>query len=506
MELCDVVRIGPDRSLQINRIMRDCLGFQEGATTYYYLIESTYYSESSEKHVEYRLIVSCIQPQIWARLYDLEFLLGDEPGAFTALLRILARLGITIQLGEARTRLWCVRSAVTLTAWFKRYEGTVTDLDHEIRKQIRDQPGLRKHIKPVQEEGDTEIWVRGKPSALQEITFEREFAPGTAGKSGRDAPIFLPPAESFSEVRKDKLYLPPFLIERLDAMFNLGGANDRSMAGGGYAIINVDLDSKLVSMSFPDPDIHVVKFDIHTEDDIGVLAGLSEALSTTNINLLETKLVTLEFSRHSLLRVIADVSRSPFANVTMLDMERDLGALLKRRGVRLHGDRPAVVQDIVGGPHTVPEHVEAFRLLYTLEQELRSTIISELSHLEPSNWWLDRIPRDVRENAETRAGEKLELEPSKHAEEDLLEYVDFASYVKILLRKNNWNQAFESLFPSREWLKSRLEELEPIRNDIAHGRELNVRSLERLRMFASDLLDALRHEPSKTELAQAGSE
>ena len=282
MELCDVIRIGRDRSLQVNPIMRDCLGFQEGATTYYYLVESVSYSDTSEKQVEYRVIVSCIQPQIWGRLYDLEFLLGDAPGAFATLSRILAKLGITTQLGESRTTLWHVRSAVTLTAWFKKYEGALVDLDHEMRKQIKDQPNLRKHIKPVQTDGDTEIWVRGKPSLLQEITFEREFAPGTAGKSGHDVPIFLPPGESFSQVRDGKLYLPKFIIEKLDELFTFDESGVQSMAGGGYAIINVDLDSKLISMTFPNPEAHIVKLDFHTEDDIGVLAGLSESLGVMN--------------------------------------------------------------------------------------------------------------------------------------------------------------------------------------------------------------------------------
>jgi predicted amino acid-binding ACT domain protein len=251
--------------------------------------------------------------------------------------------------------------------------------------------------------------------------------------------------------------------------------------------------------------VNVVKLDFHTEDDIGVLAGLSEALSVMNINLLETKLVTLEFSVHALLRVIADVSLSPLAKSPILDLERDLGAYLKRRGVRLYGHRPIIVQDVVGGPHTVPGHEEAFRLLTTLELELRSAIRSELSRLVPTNWWLDRIPPDVREKAQARVESPVfKQERDVDLMEDQLNYVDFASYVKILLRKNNWNDVFGKYFPSKEWLKSRLEELEPIRNSVAHGRKISPEDVVRLRMYAKDLLNKLHHEAEEAGLAWAG--
>jgi len=493
MELCEIIRIGPDRSVPISPLMRDCLGFQDAATAYYYFVESTYYTEGKEEHKEYRLIISSILPQIWEQLYDLEFLLGDEPGAFSTLVRMLAKLGIATQLGESRTRLWRVRSAVTLTAWFKQYEGTIGDLDHEFRKQIRDQPHLRQHIKPIQTEGDTEIWVRGEPSALQEITFEREFSPGLAGLSGHDVPIFLPPTESFSVVQDKRLRLPEFVIKKIDDLFGLPTDDRQSIAGSGYVIANVDLGTKLISMTFPDPEANVVKVEFHTEDEIGVLAGLTEVLSAININLLETKLVTLEFSRHAMLQVIADVSTSPLARVSILDMEREFLAFLKRKGVRLYGTHPIIVQDIVGRPNTAPEHVEAFRVLNTLEMGLRNAIRLRLSELTPGNWWLDRIPPDVRDAAQERA-QQQELEKASEpvSSEDLLDYVDFSSYVKILLRKNNWNDAFAKYFPTKEWLKTHLEELEPIRNSITHGRSLTGEDVERLELYARDVLGKLR--------------
>lgn len=52
-------------------------------------------------------------------------------------------------------------------------------------------------------------------------------------------------------------------------------------------------------------------------------------------------------------------------------------------------------------------------------------------------------------------------------------YIDFTDYVKIITRRDNWAEIFQSIFKDKEMVSVKLRELEPIRNSIAHFRKLN---------------------------------
>ena len=73
-----------------------------------------------------------------------------------------------------------------------------------------------------------------------------------------------------------------------------------------------------------------------------------------------------------------------------------------------------------------------------------------------------------------------------------IHYVDFPDYVKIIRRKDNWREAFARIFYDDELVSSKLRELEPIRNALAHSRPLPKNGLNRLRINARDAL-ALLH-------------
>ena len=69
----------------------------------------------------------------------------------------------------------------------------------------------------------------------------------------------------------------------------------------------------------------------------------------------------------------------------------------------------------------------------------------------------------------------------------LIYYVNFADYSKIISRKDNWREAFESAFGDQELLRAKLRELEPIRNDVAHTRGLTETARDKLRVYSRDL-------------------
>jgi Swt1-like HEPN len=131
---------------------------------------------------------------------------------------------------------------------------------------------------------------------------------------------------------------------------------------------------------------------------------------------------------------------------------------------------------------------EDYLLLKRLEEALRERIVSALSALTP-DWWIARVPDDVRSKAEGRKA-KGESSWPWYAGKDLplIYYVDFTDYSKIIRREDNWRDAFASIFGDPEILRTKLRELEPIRNDVAHTRGLIENGRDKLRVYSRDLL------------------
>ena len=138
-----------------------------------------------------------------------------------------------------------------------------------------------------------------------------------------------------------------------------------------------------------------------------------------------------------------------------------------------------------------PGYSEAYELLRQLEEYLRSLIEKTLLSLS-SNWWIERVPGDVRTNAEDRK-RKNHLQWPWLAGTDLhpIYYVDFPDYVKIIRKKDNWRDVFVRVFKNEELISVKLRELEPIRNAVAHSRPLPRNGLERLRLNSKDILRLL---------------
>jgi len=131
---------------------------------------------------------------------------------------------------------------------------------------------------------------------------------------------------------------------------------------------------------------------------------------------------------------------------------------------------------------------EPYQILQKLETKLRECIQTQLETLS-KNWWKERVPNDVREKAELRKT-KNEQQWPWHTSKDLspIFYVDFTDYVKIITRKDNWEQVFKTIFKDKEAISVKLRELEPIRNAIAHFRELSPRELEKLKLLSEEII------------------
>jgi hypothetical protein len=114
-----------------------------------------------------------------------------------------------------------------------------------------------------------------------------------------------------------------------------------------------------------------------------------------------------------------------------------------------------------------------------LEHALRNCIRSSLGKLS-EKWWSTRVPLDVREKAEERRQrDELKREP--------VEYLDFADYIKIITKRDNWREVFSPIFKDETIISAKLKELEPIRNAVRHSRTLTSEQREKLELLAKDI-------------------
>ena len=134
---------------------------------------------------------------------------------------------------------------------------------------------------------------------------------------------------------------------------------------------------------------------------------------------------------------------------------------------------------------------EPYKILQKLETKLRECIHVQLETMS-KKWWKERVPKDVQEKAELRKT-KNEKQWPWHTSKDLpfIFYVDFTDYIKIITRRDNWNQVFKRIFRDREAISVKLRELEPIRNAIAHFRWLSRRELDKLKLLSEDIISCI---------------
>jgi hypothetical protein len=130
--------------------------------------------------------------------------------------------------------------------------------------------------------------------------------------------------------------------------------------------------------------------------------------------------------------------------------------------------------------------------LRDLEDGLRKCIEDCLSLLA-HNWWVERVPDEIRSQAERRKVNRERVWPWLEAgEHPVVEYLGFPDYAKIIFEPVNWEQAFSPIFVDAEALRVKLRELEPIRTDVAHSRKLSLIHQRRLETYAEDILTAIR--------------
>lgn len=119
-------------------------------------------------------------------------------------------------------------------------------------------------------------------------------------------------------------------------------------------------------------------------------------------------------------------------------------------------------------------------ILEELENAVRKCIKSGLERVS-KNWWIERVPSDTRQRAEER-------QQTDEMKRELIQYLDFADYAKVITRRDNWREVFQKIFKDQEIIIAKLKELEPIRNAVMHSRRLTQEQREKLRVISTDIV------------------
>ena len=128
------------------------------------------------------------------------------------------------------------------------------------------------------------------------------------------------------------------------------------------------------------------------------------------------------------------------------------------------------------------EMARLYAVLHCFENEIRDYIRETLTENDGVDWW-SKLPPKMKTHAESRQETALKDSWLEGEKSDLLEFVDFGMLSSIIIEK--WTY-FSNIIPSQHWLKQRMEELEKVRNFIAHNRTLLPSEYQRVYMYIAD--------------------
>ena len=175
------------------------------------------------------------------------------------------------------------------------------------------------------------------------------------------------------------------------------------------------------------------------------------------------------------------------------------GKLLQQQQVVIHqpSETKTEPETISETSYTAPQiqvtpDVIADQRLGTMEKTFRELIVKVLDLHEP--WTKDKIPSDIiRKVTEQRQKNNI----LDDVEVPLVNELDFTHYKEIFIYNANW-QLFKDVFVDRPGLETKLTELAPIRNVIAHHkRAITETESKRVDVYFDDIMKLITNYEGK---------
>lgn len=133
--------------------------------------------------------------------------------------------------------------------------------------------------------------------------------------------------------------------------------------------------------------------------------------------------------------------------------------------------------------------LNAYRLLFYLENYMRKFIESKLIAIYKNDWWDKGITLSIRKDVIEKRKKELEAGWKVSETNSGIEFLDFTDLERVI--RKNWQECFESCFHDLDKINSRLTMLENIRNSIAHTRTLTDDSMNRLQQNHDDIINLI---------------
>ena len=105
--------------------------------------------------------------------------------------------------------------------------------------------------------------------------------------------------------------------------------------------------------------------------------------------------------------------------------------------------------------------------LQRFESHLRAFIDRRMTAIIGENWIKHRVHSDMRRQWKAKQAKALDGGDSK---QPLIAYADFTDYVPLIVRRDNWDQVFASVFRRKSLVQESFQRLYPIRVCTMHAR------------------------------------
>ena len=109
----------------------------------------------------------------------------------------------------------------------------------------------------------------------------------------------------------------------------------------------------------------------------------------------------------------------------------------------------------------------AHNRLQRFESEVRKFIYRQMQARFENDWIKRQVPGDIRQKW---LNKQQEARDNGEPERPLIDYADFTHYEPIIIRKDNWQAVFQSVFKRKELVRESFQRLYPIRNCVMHAR------------------------------------
>jgi len=133
---------------------------------------------------------------------------------------------------------------------------------------------------------------------------------------------------------------------------------------------------------------------------------------------------------------------------------------------------------------TAEYNENGYETLFKLENHLRKFIERKLKESFGATWWSEGIISALQTKADSRKTQEQGASWPIAITSSDMEFLEFPDLGRIIV--NNWT-IFESVFSNQNTITTKLNELDTIRNAIAHTRTLSGDSFSRLDMYSTEI-------------------